>query len=982
MAATNYTPISLYHSTTTTAVPVNTNLVDGELAINITDGKLFYKDNSGTVQVIATKATGTIGGSTTQVQYNNAGVLAGSANFTFNGTTATINTLNLTNALGAAYGGTAQTTYTAGDIIYATGATALAKLGIGLVNYILTSTGSAPQWSAPTAISVSTATNLAGGAAGSVPYQSGAGATTFLAIGTANRVLTSSGTAPQWSTALTGLTSVSSNFDTLGGSGFTLPAVLSATAPAKLYINTSTVTDGSSAIGATNALGAITSFDATTVAATNANVTYTNLATLVINAVPVAGTNVTITNPYALYVAAGASYFASTVTVNGTVNATTLDLTNLEVTNIKAKDGAASITLADSTGVATFSANPILNAGTANGVVYLNASKVATTGSALTYNGTSFGVGSSDYGNAGTINLSVGLVGTTTGGVQLWSTTSGAHSIQWGDGTTGSDPYRGAIEYAHSDDSMRFYVGAAEKMRLASAVGGVGALGIGYTSLTSVGDSGLAVLGNVGIGTSSPSQKFEVYKGAGDTLVYGSNPRLVLTVPTGANGLRVTADTTPLELLHLTDGSQVSVGGTMNMGINAANATAGSTFKSSPTIAFLSKYWNGAASVSQFQGFIGVTATAATSTGGYFGLGIGSADALRIDTSGNLGLGVTPSLWASGNKFMDVNDSAAYGAFGNTDAMMVANAYWNGSSWVRKNANNAFRFVMETVNSAPTINWGVAANGAQGSTFTFTQAMTLDASGNLGVGVTSAGAKIQAETNASSGDVAVIAASKTGLGYTTTLGYYASAGTATAGVVRSANNLPLALETSGTERARITSGGVFLVGTDNATATAGAGVKVGISAGNVAAVTVDSTGTADTYNYYSTNAAAFRFYVNSAGTVYATNTTISAISDQRLKENIQDLDVGLSKIMALKPRKFDWKEGKGKDIKGDRGWIAQEFEQVFPDLIDEWKDPAPEGEEPYKSVRADLIPVLVKAIQEQQAMINELKAEVAALKGA
>ena len=132
------------------------------------------------------------------------------------------------------YGGTAQSSYTAGDIIYATGATALAKLAIGANTTILTSTGSAPQWSAASAISVNTATNLAGGAAGSVPYQSGAGATTFLSIGTANRVLTSTGSAPQWVTALTGLTSVSSNFDTLGGSGFTLPAVLSPTAPAKL----------------------------------------------------------------------------------------------------------------------------------------------------------------------------------------------------------------------------------------------------------------------------------------------------------------------------------------------------------------------------------------------------------------------------------------------------------------------------------------------------------------------------------------------------------------------------------------------------------------------------------------------------------------------------------------------------------------------------------------------------------------------------
>ena len=130
----------------------------------------------------------------------------------------------------------------------------------------------------------------------------------------------------------------------------------------------------------------------------------------------------------------------------------------------------------------------------------------------------------------------------------------------------------------------------------------------------------------------------------------------------------------------------------------------------------------------------------------------------------------------------------------------------------------------------------------------------------------------------------------------------------------------------------------------------------------------------DNLNIYNTTASAYRFYVSGAGTVFATNTVISAISDARLKDNVQDIDVGLAAILSLKPRKFDWKAGKGKDIKGDRGFIAQEFETVFPHLIDEWKDPAPEGEAPYKSVRADLIPVLVKAIQELTARVQTLEA--------
>lgn len=144
--------------------------------------------------------------------------------------------------------------------------------------------------------------------------------------------------------------------------------------------------------------------------------------------------------------------------------------------------------------------------------------------------------------------------------------------------------------------------------------------------------------------------------------------------------------------------------------------------------------------------------------------------------------------------------------------------------------------------------------------------------------------------------------------------------------------------------------------------------------GETSSTMASSSSAQSTLNVYSTGAAAYRFYVGMNGTINATNTTIAAISDQRLKENVQDIDVGLGAILALKPRKFDWKAGKGKDIKGDRGFIAQEFEQVFPNLVDEWKDAAPEGEAPYKSVRQDLIPVLVKAIQELAARVEALEA--------
>jgi hypothetical protein len=96
MAATGYTPIQLYYSTTAAAVPTAGNLASGELAINITDGKLYYKSNAGVVTLLAGATAGPAGGSNTQVQFNSSGALAGSANLTFNGTTLTAGGLTTT----------------------------------------------------------------------------------------------------------------------------------------------------------------------------------------------------------------------------------------------------------------------------------------------------------------------------------------------------------------------------------------------------------------------------------------------------------------------------------------------------------------------------------------------------------------------------------------------------------------------------------------------------------------------------------------------------------------------------------------------------------------------------------------------------------------------------------------------------------------------------------------------------------------------
>lgn len=115
---------------------------------------------------------------------------------------ATYGAVTLAGTLGSGYGGTGFASYSVGDTLYANGS-GLTKLAIGASTTIMTSSGTSPQWSAASGVSVGTASNLAGGAAASIPYQSGAGATVFLSssAGDSGKVLQSNGTsAPSWVT--------------------------------------------------------------------------------------------------------------------------------------------------------------------------------------------------------------------------------------------------------------------------------------------------------------------------------------------------------------------------------------------------------------------------------------------------------------------------------------------------------------------------------------------------------------------------------------------------------------------------------------------------------------------------------------------------------------------------------------------------------------------------------------------------------------
>ena len=178
-------------------------------------------------------------------------------------------------------------------------------------------------------------------------------------------------------------------------------------------------------------------------------------------------------------------------------------------------------------GTATFAnANPVLTPGTANGVTYLNGSKVLTSGSALTFDGTNLGVGisspSSYQGNAD--NLVVGNLIDAGTGITIVSGTASLGSIHFADSPTGDDSYRGFIQYDHTSNYLRFATDATERLRITS------------TSLYTA--SGI----NVGIGTSSPAYKLDVNSGSanGSGVVstlrlknpgenYGDGPSLLFT---------------------------------------------------------------------------------------------------------------------------------------------------------------------------------------------------------------------------------------------------------------------------------------------------------------------------------------------------------------------------------------------------------------------------------------------------------------------
>lgn len=277
-----------------------------------------------------------------------------------------------------------------------------------------------------------------------------------------------------------------------------------------------------------------------------------------------------------------------------------------------------------------------LSYGTANGVAYLNGSKVVTTGSALTFDGT---------------NLNVGNGSVTTTNNFFTATTSGyffAGAGGFAGGVYGSNSGNYANIKAPTD--IVSIIGSTEQMRLTST--------------------------GLGIGTSSPGTKLEVNRG------------------TTANASATGATTRT----------------------NSAFAIAASIDTNSRTMFGVDTNTNGWVQVQN------------TNSNGV-------ADFIINPVGGNLGLGVTPSAWGTGGKGFDLSSySAVYQNFGNNATGIGNNVYINSTpAFIYKNTAAASTY--QQVNGVHY--WYNAPSGTAGNAISFTQAMTLNASGNLLVGTTS-----------------------------------------------------------------------------------------------------------------------------------------------------------------------------------------------------------------------------------------------------
>ena len=757
------------------------------------------------------------------------------------------------------------------------------------------------------------------------------------------------------------------------------------------------LTATSASVASMNAgVALLTTATVTTLNASGASIASANIGNLQFTAASIASINagVAVINNLTATSASIASMNGSVASIT-TVNATTVDATNVEVTNVKAKDGTAAIVIDDLTGkvnattvsaasvnagvalittgtvtnltstaasvasanvgvalittgtvtsltatgasvasanvgtavitgltvtgasiasvnagTATLSGNLTLNGGTANGVLYLNGSKVATSGSALTFDGTSLSV----VGGNATINRSTNATILTLGG---------SPSANW----------EGDIRFSTSNTQINWRLASNRVIPGAFTITPSTAAG-GETFTTPA--FTIDPSSNVGIGTSSPS-----------TIGVSGYTRLVL----GAGSAS-------------TDGLTIVPSGTGGVQFtDAANVKKG----------YLQ--WD-------------------ASTGA-LALGTAGTTKATLDSSGNLGLGVSPTNNTLGKSIQNGQASAWVSETGSNRFWLASNWKYDGSD---KYLNNGFATLYSQQSGQH--QWLTAASGTAGGTISFTQAMTLDADGDLGVGTSSPTYRLTVLTPTSDATVGFnLRAYTTGAdGDRTVISRYTSSND-----LNWANSKYQAWayiwETNGTERARITSGGYAKFSNSgsyygstgsyhelrsNAAAEYIAQISTSQSTGaNCYGIRIlyENAAPNGTTNPFwqcqdSTNV---RGLLRSNGGLenYSAN-NVNIASDERLKKDIAPLSSVWGKVKDIEVVNYRYKDCN----EGDPllyGVIAQQVQPIVPDLVVVTRE-ATETEPEYYGIREQpMYWLAIKALQEAMTRIEQLEAKVAAL---